>query len=209
MKNAVFWDVAPCSFCVNRCFGESYRLHLQSRRICKWGTNVSKIALLGKPLKLSSTPTIWTEMLFSQQVMEASHLLTQETRHQIYKATQVHTRSAVWSWDYWVNAPSEQYLVSHPDRILTQLWPPTCSTLSLPSPHYWFPTWPSFPPCPYIAEHFNWQLSLQLLAHTGSSLAVSSTLKMEAIRSSETLVHTKTTRRHIPENGILQLIGGL
>jgi hypothetical protein len=29
------------------------------------------------------------------------------------------------------------------------------------------------------------------------------TLKMEAIRSSETLFHTRSTRRHIPEDGIL------
>jgi hypothetical protein len=27
MKNAVFWDVAPCRFCVNRRFGGTYRLH--------------------------------------------------------------------------------------------------------------------------------------------------------------------------------------
>jgi hypothetical protein len=31
-----------------------------------------------------------------------------------------------------------------------------------------------------------------------------SCVKMEAIRSSETSVHTGTTRRHIPEDGILQ-----
>jgi hypothetical protein len=31
-----------------------------------------------------------------------------------------------------------------------------------------------------------------------------SNLKMEATRSSETSVHTRSTRRHIPENGILQ-----
>jgi hypothetical protein len=30
-----------------------------------------------------------------------------------------------------------------------------------------------------------------------------STLKMEAIHSSETSVHTRSTRRHIPEDGIL------
>jgi hypothetical protein len=28
MKNAVFWDVAPCRYCVNRRFGGTYRLHL-------------------------------------------------------------------------------------------------------------------------------------------------------------------------------------
>jgi hypothetical protein len=44
---------------------------------------------------------------------------------------------------------------------------------------------------------------LQLLAHAGSSLVDSSALKMEAIRSSETLVQTKTTRRRTPENDIL------
>jgi hypothetical protein len=40
-------------------------------------------------------------------------------------------------------------------------------------------------------------------AHAGSSLADFSTQKMEAIRSSETWVHTRSTRRHIPEDGIL------
>jgi hypothetical protein len=74
-----------------------------------------------------------------------------------------------------------------------------------PSPHQTtdFTCGPvSLPPYLYIADRFNWQLSLQLLAHAGSSLADSSTLKMEAIRSSETSIHTKTTRSHIPENGI-------
>jgi hypothetical protein len=28
---AVFWDVAPCIYCVNRRFGGTYRLHLQDR----------------------------------------------------------------------------------------------------------------------------------------------------------------------------------
>jgi hypothetical protein len=30
MKNTVFWDVAPCRYFVNRRFGGTYRLHLQS-----------------------------------------------------------------------------------------------------------------------------------------------------------------------------------
>jgi hypothetical protein len=33
MKNAVFWDVAPCSSCVNQRFGGTYLLHLQGRKI--------------------------------------------------------------------------------------------------------------------------------------------------------------------------------
>jgi hypothetical protein len=45
---------------------------------------------------------------------------------------------------------------------------------------------------------------LQLPAHAGSSLSDFSTLKMEAIRSSETSVQSTTsTRRHTPEYGIL------
>jgi hypothetical protein len=33
LKNAVFWDVAPCTASVNRRFGGMYRLHLQGRKI--------------------------------------------------------------------------------------------------------------------------------------------------------------------------------
>jgi hypothetical protein len=43
MKNAVFWDVAPCRSCeINRRFGGTYRLHLQGRKIRKRGSNVSR-----------------------------------------------------------------------------------------------------------------------------------------------------------------------
>jgi hypothetical protein len=44
---------------------------------------------------------------------------------------------------------------------------------------------------------------LQPPAHADSSLTDFSALKMEATRSSETSVHTRSTRRHIPENYIL------
>jgi hypothetical protein len=44
---------------------------------------------------------------------------------------------------------------------------------------------------------------LQPPAHDGSSLGDFSTLKMEAIRSSETSVHTRPTQCHIPEDRIL------
>jgi hypothetical protein len=48
-------------------------------------------------------------------------------------------------------------------------------------------------------------LSLQPPAHAGFSLADFSTLKMEAICSSETSVQfTRSTRRHITEDGIFQ-----
>jgi hypothetical protein len=42
-----------------------------------------------------------------------------------------------------------------------------------------------------------------LTAHAGSSLADFSTMKMEVIRSSESSVHTRSTRCHIPEDGTL------
>jgi hypothetical protein len=43
---------------------------------------------------------------------------------------------------------------------------------------------------------------LQPHAHSGSSLADFSTMKMQAIRSSETSVYTISTLCHIPEDGI-------
>jgi hypothetical protein len=52
---------------------------------------------------------------------------------------------------------------------------------------------------------FNWWLSVQPHAHTSSSLADVFTLKTEAIRSSETSVHTRSTWHRIPEDSILQL----
>jgi hypothetical protein len=42
LKNAVFWDVAPCSSCVNQRFGGTYCLHLQATKIRERGTSVSR-----------------------------------------------------------------------------------------------------------------------------------------------------------------------
>jgi hypothetical protein len=51
----------------------------------------------------------------------------------------------------------------------------------------------------FVSELIISQPSLLLSAHAGSSLTDFSTLKMEAIRSSETTIHfTGFTRRHIP-----------
>jgi hypothetical protein len=62
------------------------------------------------------------------------------------------------------------------------------------------PTPPLFSYCCF----FDWQLSLLLPAHAGSSLADFSTVNMETIRFSETSVNfTGYTGRHIPEDVIL------
>jgi hypothetical protein len=42
MKNAVFLDVVPCRFYMNRRFGGKYRLHLQGKKIRERGTSVSR-----------------------------------------------------------------------------------------------------------------------------------------------------------------------
>jgi hypothetical protein len=42
MKNAVFWDVAPCRSCVNRRFGGTYGIHLHGKKIRERGTTVSR-----------------------------------------------------------------------------------------------------------------------------------------------------------------------
>jgi hypothetical protein len=48
-----------------------------------------------------------------------------------------------------------------------------------------------------------YRLQIEATCSRWSSLTDFSSLKMEAIRSSETSVHTRSTRRHIPEDGIL------
>jgi hypothetical protein len=45
----------------------------------------------------------------------------------------------------------------------------------------------------------------QPTSHAGSSLTDFSTLKMKAIRSYETSVHTRSTRSHIPDDGIFHV----
>jgi hypothetical protein len=47
---------------------------------------------------------------------------------------------------------------------------------------------------------------MQPPAHAGSSLADFSSLRMEPIRSSETSVHSRSTRRHNPQDGNLLFI---
>jgi hypothetical protein len=100
-------------------------------------------------------------------------------------------------------------LTPPPDTLLYRLSRATCSPISTdPSPPHstlLISRVVHSPSLPVLIQLvvFDWQLSLQPPAHVGSSRADFSTLKMEAIRSSETSVHTKTKRCHIPENGIL------
>jgi hypothetical protein len=81
---------------------------------------------------------------------------------------------------------------------------PPAVTITRPntfSPLCLFPLWPHSLSLPvsYTAGCSNWNLSLQPAAHTCSLLADYSTLKMEAIRSSETSIYQSSTQRHIPE----------
>jgi hypothetical protein len=51
MKKAVFWDVAPCIYGVNRRFGGTYRLHLQGRReIIRKSTREASVRDVSLPL---------------------------------------------------------------------------------------------------------------------------------------------------------------
>jgi hypothetical protein len=60
MKNAVFWDVAQCSSFLNRRFGGTYHLHLQSREIYERRTRVRRRLQFGSSLADFSTPKIET-----------------------------------------------------------------------------------------------------------------------------------------------------
>jgi hypothetical protein len=64
-------------------------------------------------------------------------------------------------------------------------------------------SWDVAPCISCVTRRFGGNYRLQPPAHAGSSLVDLSTLKMEGICSSETSVHTRSTRRHIPEDGIL------
>jgi hypothetical protein len=57
MKKAVFWDVGPCRYHVNRRFGGTYRLHLQDRKIHKQGTSVSRWLQTELPVAATSQKT--------------------------------------------------------------------------------------------------------------------------------------------------------
>jgi hypothetical protein len=51
MKNAVFWDVAPCIYCANRRFGGTYRLYLEGRKIRERGASMSRWLQTESPIE--------------------------------------------------------------------------------------------------------------------------------------------------------------
>jgi hypothetical protein len=61
----------------------------------------------------------------------------------------------------------------------------------------------------YLLHHECSMLRLLVTANVVPSSLIISTLMMEAIRSSETSVLTRTTRRHIPQDGILQALSSI
>jgi hypothetical protein len=148
MKNAVFWDVAPCRSCeLNRRFRGTYSLHLQRRKIRERGTSVSRW--------LQTKPPIDNTQLYKNR-----------------------RGGRVGTWE--INREERGRVCGDGgDTFLRNVGS-------------------------IYKGVFDWWFSLQPPAHAGSSLANFSTLKMEVIRSSETLVQfTRSTRRHIPEDGIL------
>jgi hypothetical protein len=86
------------------------------------------------------------------------------------------------------------------------LLPAGLTFITDPTPLFdWFPMWPILPLCLFLHSWLfsDWWLSLQPPGHAGSLLADLFTLKMDAIRFSETSVNARSTQRHIPEDEIL------
>jgi hypothetical protein len=70
MKNAVFWDVAPCGSCKNRYFGVMYRLHHQDEKNRKPGTTLAVTANCSVLVTANVVPGSLT---LSIPTMEAIH----------------------------------------------------------------------------------------------------------------------------------------
>jgi hypothetical protein len=76
MKNAVFWDVAPCRSCVNRRFGGTYRLHLQGRIIRERETSVSRWLQSPYPRRRHSTCLVQVPIWLYGNSRNLNHLTT-------------------------------------------------------------------------------------------------------------------------------------
>jgi hypothetical protein len=141
--------------------------------------------------------------------MEAVHLLPQATSctwRQTYKVTQVNTRSAALAPRLLAQCSLGSPGFSPPLTTFLYLlvWP-SWSLLTLPLSSIDYPCFPlSLPPCSYRAGCF------RLVAQSASHLLtlvphsrIFLTLKMVATRSSETSVHSRSTRRHMQKTAFL------
>jgi hypothetical protein len=84
MKNAVFWDVAPCDSCQNRLFGGTYRVQHQGDKNRRNMNNV----FLRNVFRLLVAATIPTSPILTIPMMDAIHssetsVLTETTRRRI------------------------------------------------------------------------------------------------------------------------------
>jgi hypothetical protein len=90
MKNAVFWDVAPCRSCVNRHFGGTYRLHLQVTKIRERGSSVSRWLQTELPVDNNqlhrATPQKTTPEMKYKFLGRTNHILPFHTTRTAYKA---------------------------------------------------------------------------------------------------------------------------
>jgi hypothetical protein len=86
MKNAVFWYVAPCSSCVNRRFGGTYRLHIQGRKIREQSAATCSRYFLARGFS-----TMKIEAIRSSET--SVHTIT--TRHHIQKKSILHAEDGL------------------------------------------------------------------------------------------------------------------
>jgi hypothetical protein len=76
MKNAAFWDVAPCRSCVNWRFGGMFRLHIQGRKIRERGTRVSRLLQTELPVrKRMDGVTVWAVNYYRLQIFNSWKLI--------------------------------------------------------------------------------------------------------------------------------------
>jgi hypothetical protein len=83
MKNAVFWDVAPCRSCVNRRFGGMYRLHLQGKKIRERGTSVKRCSLQTTSVHAGSSLADFSTLMMEEIHSSETSVYTISTRRHI------------------------------------------------------------------------------------------------------------------------------
>jgi hypothetical protein len=76
VKSTIFWDIAPCTpLKVNRCFGVTYRIHLQGRRISGARNQRESITTAVSAVRTARTSNLTEFMTLLLQIAPRSHLL--------------------------------------------------------------------------------------------------------------------------------------